>query len=352
MNLRNHLILALSLIVLSFSCSNDDDHSRQDPKGAYEDGIIITNQGLFNHGNGSVSFVSNDFSVIENNVFSKVNGALLGDTVQSIGFHGDLAYIVVNNSQKIEVVNRYTFKSVATIDSGLSNPRYIAFLSGKGYVTNWGDGNDASDDFIAVINLDNNVVSGTIPVGEGPEKIVSNGTAMYVAHQGGHGQNNIVSVIDLNSDGVKTITVGDVPNSMAFDGQGTLYVLSGGIPAWTGNETGGQLDVINTTTNTVSKTFEFSSDQHPANLSYGDAFYYTLNGSVYKFAVGDTTLPTTSEFDNVNFNDMAVRHSTLYGVDAGDYTSNGVLQSFDLKTNTPAHSEKVGIIPGGIFFNE
>lgn len=352
MKIKNNLVLALSLLILSFSCSSDDDSNQQEPQGAYENGILVTNQGNFEKGNGSVTFVSDDFSYVEQKVFSKVNGTLLGDTVQSIGFHEDLAYIIVNYSQKIEVVNRYTFQSVATIDSGLSNPRNITFLSGKGYVTNWGDGSNPSDDYVAVIDLEANKVSSTIPVGEGPENIVNNGTTIYVAHQGGHKQNNVVSVIKPNSEAVTTITVGDVPNSMVFDNQGLLYVLSGGIPAWTGNETGGQLNVINTSSNTVSATLEFGDNEHPSNLSYGESLYYTLNGGVYKLAVGISTLPTTSVIENINFNFMTIHNNILYGVDAGDYTSAGTLQSFDLNTNAPKHSKEVGIIPGGIYFND
>lgn len=352
MKIKNNLVLALSLLVLSFSCSSDDDNHQQEPQGAYEDGMLITNEGNFGQGNGSVTYVSDDFSYTEQKVFFNVNGTLLGDTAQSIGFYDDLAYIVVNNSQKIEVVNRYTFQSVATIDSGLSNPRYITFLSGKGYVTNWGDGSNPEDDFVAVINLETNTVSSTIPVEEGPERIVTNGTSIYVAHQGGYGQNNIISVIKPNSDEVETITVGDVPNSMVFDNQGSLYVLSGGIPAWTENETGGQLDVINTSSNTVSATFGFDDNEHPSNLTYGESLYYTLNGGVYKLAVGSEELPTTPEIEDVNFNYMAIHNNVLYGVDAGDYTSNGTLQSFDLETNALKHSKEVGIIPSGIYFND
>ena len=352
MNIKKHLVLALSLLVLSFSCSSDDDDNQAEPKGAYENGILVVNQGNFGQGNGSVSFISDDFSYAENNLFSTVNGTPLGDTVQSIGFNEDLAYIVVNNSQKIEVVNRYTFKSVATIDSGLNNPRHITFVSGKGYVTNWGDGSNPSDDFVAVINLESNTVSSTIPVEEGPEYIVSNGTNIYVAHQGGYSQNNIVSVINPSSNTITKITVGDVPNSMVFDKQGALYVLSGGIPDWKENETAGKLSVINTTTNTVSSTLDFAEGQHPSNLAYGESLYYYMNNEVYKLVAGGATLPTTSEIKSVNFSYMTVHNGALYGVDAGDYVSNGTLKNFDLSSNVEKNSKKVGLIPGGIYFND
>lgn len=353
MNSKKMLFFVLSLVVLSFSCSTDDDDDNQPaPLGDYEEGILVTNEGNYNQGNGSVSFISDDFSYAENNIFSNVNGELLGDIVQSIGFNDDLAYIVVNNSQKIEVVNRYTFESVATIDSGLINPRFITFVSGKGYVTNWGDGSNPSDDFVAIINLETYEVSSTIPVAEGPEKIVSNGITIYVAHQGGYSQNNIVSVIDPSSNNLTTIKVGDVPNSMVFDNQGALYVLSGGIPNWTDNETGGKLSVINTSTNMVSNTLDFGSDQHPSNLSYGESLYYYMNGGVYKLAIEGSSLPATPVIESVNFYHMTVNNGVLYGVDAGDFSSNGTLKSFDLTSNIEINSKQVGIIPSGIYFND
>lgn len=353
MNIKKYLALIVVGMVLTFSCSNDDDTAQPEPQGAYENGILIANQGNFGQGNGSISFVSNDFSYSEHKVFSNVNGKPIGDVAQDISFYGDLAYIIVNNSQKIEVVNRYTFESVATIDSGLHNPRYMAISNGKGYVTNWGDGNNPADDFVAILNLETNLVSATIAVEEGPEQIISNGNTLYVAHAGGYSQNNIVSVINSSTDAVTTtITVGDVPNSMVVDGQGVLYVLSAGIPAWTENETGGQLDIINTSSNTVTSTIDFQVDQHPAHLSFDQAFYYYMGGEVYKLEAGSIEVPTESVIQGVNFNFMTVKDGVLYGADAKDYVSNGVLASYDLTTFAKKHSVEVGLIPGGIYFND
>ena len=351
MNIKKHLVVAMSLIMLSYSCSNDDDNYQQEPKGAYDSGILVTNEGNFNGGIGTVSYISNDFLTVENNVFSNVNGRPLGTVAQSMAFNGDLAYIVINVSNQIEVVNRYTFKSVATINSGLKNPRYITFISGKGYVTNWGEGSNPSDDYVAVINLETNTVSSTIAVEEGPERIISNGTTIYVAHEGGFSQNNIVSVINPTSNVVTTIPVGDVPNSMVFDKQGKLYVLSGGIPSYKENETAGKLSVINTTTNTVTSTLNFKEGEHPSSLAFEESLYYYMNKEVYKFAIGDLTLPEKSEFESVNFKYMTAHNDVLYLLE-DDYVSNGTLKSFDLKTNTETHSTTVGLIPGGVYFND
>ncbi len=89
-------------------------------------------------------------------VFLKTtNDEDLGNIVQSIGFSEEEAFVIANVSNKINIVNRYTFEKIASITEGLNNPRYFIAANGKGYVTNWGDTGDDSDDFVAIINLQN-----------------------------------------------------------------------------------------------------------------------------------------------------------------------------------------------------
>src|SRR5689334_21519278 len=127
MKLHKLLLTVIAGSFLFVSCSDDDSNPAAPASGEYANGVLILNQGNFGAGNSEVSFLSNDMQM-EHNIFSGVNPDLeLGDTGQSIGFHGDLAYIVMNFSEKIEVVNRYTFQHVATISEGFINPRYIAF---------------------------------------------------------------------------------------------------------------------------------------------------------------------------------------------------------------------------------
>ncbi len=352
MKLNKVLLLTFAIGVFFTSCSNDDDAPIV-PKGDYENGILVVHEGNFGQGNASVSFVTFDLNTVENDVFNNVNGDLLGDTAQSISFNGDLAYIVLNVSNKIEIVNRYTFESVATIDTGLNNPRYIAFYDGKGYVTNWGDGTNVNDDYVAVIDLSTNTLASTIiSVEEGPEEIVVSGNTIYVAHQGGFGQNNKISIINGPFNALdKTITVGDVPNSLQLDSSGNLWVLCGGKPSWTGDETGGQLFKINTTDNTFT-SMDFGGTEHPNFLSFENgSIYYYLGGSVYKMDGTATALPTSAEITGLSFYNMTVHDGILYGVDAKDFTSNGSLTSYDLSTNSETNTATVNIIPGGIYFN-
>ncbi|MCK0190125.1 DUF5074 domain-containing protein [Arenibacter sp. F20364] len=352
MKIRN-VFLSLFIIGLSWSCSNDDNGEVHEPMGDYANGILVSNEGPFSNGTGTVSFISEDLSVVNNGIFKSTNDEDLGNVVQSIGFSGEEAFIVANVSNNINVVNRYTFEKIASITEGLNNPRYFIEANGKGYVTNWGDTADDTDDYVAIINLQNYTVEGIISVVLGPEAILSKGDMVYVAHQGAWGQNNKVSVINTTSNEVvKTLTVGDVPNSMQLDASGNLWVLASGKPAYTEDETAGVLSKINTSTNEVDTNFDFEITEHPGKLNLdGSTLYYYLGGSVYKHNLSGTSLDRESALDDVSFYTMVVNNGRLYGTDAGDYASNGTIAVYDLSTELALETFTVGIIPGGIYFN-
>ncbi|RMB61107.1 YncE family protein [Dokdonia sinensis] len=319
----------------------------------FANGLLISNEGPFQGGFGTVSFASADLQTIENDIYQDVNNDNLGNIVQSIGFNGDQAYVIANNANRITVVNRFSFQETGRIEAGLNNPRYLTSIGGVGYVTNWGDPSVATDDFIAIIDLNTNTVTTTIPVGEGPELIVYNGTSLYVAHKGGFGVNNIVSVIDPMTNGViSEITVGDVPNGLQLVGD-DLWVLSGGSPAFTGNETAGSLARVNTVTNTVEMQMDFQTTQHPNYLNTdGDNLIYFLDGTVFSQNTVNPSTPPSPLFTSSFFYNMNVIGDKLYGCNAGDFASNGTVEVYDLATGNLDATLEVGIIPGNVYLNE
>lgn len=321
--------------------------------GDYANGILVSNEGPFSNGTGTVTFISEDLSVVNNGIYKMTNDEDLGNVVQSIGFTENEAFIVANVSNKINVVNRYTFEKIASITDGLNNPRYFIEANGKGYVTNWGDTADETDDFVAIINLQNYTVEGTISVILGPEAILAKDNTVYVAHQGAWGQNNKVSVINTTSNElIKTLTVGDVPNSMQLDASGNLWVLASGKPAYTGDETAGVLTKINTVTNEVDNNIQFETTQHPSSLNLdAGILYYRLGDTVFEQSLSATSLNMETVLEGVSFYTMVVNNGRLYGTDAGDYASNGTLTVYDLNTELTIKALTVGIIPGGIYFN-
>lgn len=340
-----------------FSCSNDDAETTNNPLGAYDNGILILNEGNFGVDNGTISFLSNDFTTFQADAYKTVNNEAVGNTAQSIGFYGNLAFIVVNGSNKIEVINRYTLQKVATITNGLSNPRYIAFSNGKGFVTNWGDATLPTDDYVAVIDLSNYNVTATISVAEGPEKIQEQNGNLFVLHKGGYNYGNTISVIATSTNLVtNAITVGDIPSGIE-EANGYLYVLCSGKPSWTGDETLAKLVKINPTDFSVTELTSFAPTQHPTNLAVEDnVVYYTLNNKVYK--MNSTTATSDVLIDlaaNQGFSydyayGFAVQNNTIFVADAKDFSANGKVYIYSL-TGVLENEFEVKTSPNGFYFN-
>lgn len=231
----------------------------------------------------------------------------------------------------------------------------MVVANGKGYVTNWGDGFDTTDDFVAVINLETNSVESTIPMAEGPEQILVYANKLYVSHKGGYNSNNIISVVDLATNAVNTIPVNDVPDDMIINNSRELVVLCEGNQDWAaGGETTASIAKIDLSTDTVSDTFAFADGVHPAQMSYSNGnLYYQVNNSIFKMTDFAPTLPTTSiiNLGTITTYGMAVKADRLYVTDAKDYNSLGDLLIYDLNSNTKIHTFEVGLVASKIYFN-
>ena len=367
-------LLAIVGIFLMNSCANDElNIPVYTPKGTYDSGAFVVNEGGFGSSNASISFLSFDLNTFQNNVFAAANPSItLGNTAQSIGFNGDLAYIVVNASNKIQIVNRYTMVNVGSITSGLTNPRYISFANGKAFVTCWGTvnatGPDAGDDYVAVVNLNNNTIAATIPVVEGPEQMVLANNNLYVSHKGAYGFGATLSVINTTTNTIATtINVGDVPSTMVIENN-SLWVLCEGKRGTPATETGGKLQKINLANNTVISTFSFATTAHPSNLVlYNKFLYYTIGSDVYKMPFApiapatSIALPTAPVLltNAIVLYGFAIKNNKIYVSDAKDYVSNGKVTIFSLGeiTDSPAfgtllRTYESGIIPNGFYFNQ
>jgi len=356
--MKNRIFLGLFMTASLFvtSCSNDDDTPGIDETGDFANGIFILNEGNFGSNNASVSFYGND-GALANNIFQSVNGENLGDTAQSMLLEDDKAYIVLNVSNTIEVVNRYTFESLGTVSTGLVNPRYMVVENGKGYVSNWGNPADPDDDFIAVINLSTYSVESTIPVAEGPDRMEEEDGKIYVAHSGGYNYGNTVSVVNTSNNTVsQSITVGDFPNSL-FEKGGKLYVLCGGKPSWAGDETSGKLLIINALNNTVISSFDFPAAQHPSQLvEENGKLYYTIDNQIYTASLNLTSLPSNALFSTSGQGvygayGFAVENGKIYVGDAVDYLSAGKVYIYNL-SGALETSLEVGLLPNGFYFND
>jgi len=349
-NLKFSLVIVFLAIFMN-SCSDDTD-TPDLPLGDYEEGYFIANEGPFQNGTGTVTFVG-DEGIVTQNIYQAVNNEDIGNILNSMTIVDDKIYLVVNNSNKILVVNKYTMVKEAEIKGNrIVNPRYLVVNEGKGYISNWGDPNNSNDDFITVISLDTNAVLETIPVDEGPEKMIIDTDKLYVCLQGGYGFNNKVVVIDTNDNSVETsLTVGDVPNSIVSDSSGNLWVLCSGKPSYADVETAGYLYKIVPGNNSLS-FFEYQNTEHPSLLnSDSGMLYYSLNGKVFKMDETDGDLPSEPIQGLGGFyRSMVIQNGELFATDPGDYASEGSLKIYNIASGELLETIGTGIVPAQVVF--
>jgi YVTN family beta-propeller protein len=365
MKTNKWLLLTFLMLVFLTSCTSEDlTPSRYVPQGDFDSGVFVLNEGNFGSTNASVSFISFDLSRTQNDLFSGVNpGEILGDTAQSMGFNDNLAYIIVNASNKIEIVNRYTMVKVGAITTGLDNPRYIAFANGKGYVTNWGSG--VGGGTIKVIDLGSNNVISTILVNDYPNKIIEHAGKIYVAHNdlGTNGQS--VSVIDSSTNGLTaSIEVGDMPDTMKIEGDHLWVVCNGKFDFNnTANNTVGSIVEINLTSNAIIQSLFPPSGSPRINYMdlYGNHIFYTIGNEIYKFPLTGTVLPATPSFssDAEVIYGFAIKNNKIYIADSKGFSVYGKVlvyssgEQFDpMPIGTLLKTVEVGVGPNGFYFNQ
>ncbi len=348
MKISKFLLSAFILSVLFVSCDNDDD--MQEPKGDYENGLLISGEG---GPSGFIYYVSDDFSTTESQIYKKVNNSELSVYLQSMAFDTENAYICVDNQNTITVVDRYTFLKKGAITTDLEGPRYMTVADGIGYATNWG----TAGAYVAVIDVNSLMVTNKISIGNGPERIIERNGKLYVSHQGGFGINNVISVIDIATEAVTEITVNDRPDELFFDTTGNLVVLCEGGKIYDASwvqigETKGAISKINPTTNTVISEIVFADGVHPTLLeSYGSDLYYSIGSKVYKMSQTATTLPANEFIDTEgNLYGMAFNNNNLYAIDA-NFSGESTLNVFSLASKAITNTSKAPIAASKIYFN-
>lgn len=343
---EKNLILFILTVFYITSCSLFDRDSKNNSSSntLYDgDGVFIVNEGNFNSGNGSLSFYSFDSLKIYNDIFSSVNHKPLGDVPYSMFINDLKAYIVVNNSGKIEVTDINTLKGKGTI-SGLNSPRNLLFInSSKAYVTSlW------SQD-ISILNLSDNTISGSIKLRRSSEAILSVGEKAFVSCW--VSGNEVMVINTSNDEVVDSITVGQEPESMVLDRSDRLWVLCSG--SYTG-EYYPELICINTSSDQVEKSFTFpSKQQYPSTLRIngtGDTLYYIDNG-IWKMGIGSASLPESPLVPSSGriFYKMGIDNvmNQIYATNVVDYQERGYL----LRITTGGiiiDSVRTDIIPGSV----
>jgi hypothetical protein len=321
---------------------------------SYKSGIFIINEGNYNWGNASVSFINPKDSIVQNDLFNKINKRSLGDVAESMKVYNNKGFIVVNNSNTVEVVSLIDFKSIATI-SGFHSPRNIEIINAnKAYVTNMY--ND-----ISVVDLQTNTITKTIKINDWTESMIRYNDFMFVTCVGTYNEPNSkrkarIEVISTKDDRViDSISTGKEPLGIVIDKKLKIWVLcTGGFD----NYEAPSLLRIDPDLLMVEKVYSFASGTDtPSKLCInpsGDTLYF-LNNGIYKMPVNSSALPT-QPFISSNghlFYGLGISLTgNIFVSDAIDYVTDGWVYQYNQSNGMIIKTYRAGRIPGAFCFTE
>jgi len=339
----NRILLLVLLLGFFISNCSEDTELKPEVTGAFKEGVFIANEGVFRWNNASLSFYNTSNDSLRREVFKSTTGKALGDVAQSIRlFRDSLLFIVVNNSEKIEVMNTRTGQAIATIP-GMQSPRYTAQVNDS---TIWVT--DLYANHLTSINLNSLTNSGQVETGKPTEAIVRYQNKVFVSNWSG---DSTVQVIDIENKTVThTLQVSSEPNSMVLDAKNQLWVLCAGgyNPAEAKTPA---LYRIDPEQMQIQQTFTFQQEKaYPEKLvanKTGNRLYY-LNGDVFAMSINDRKLPEQPHIQAQGrvFYGLYIHPVTgrIWVSDAKDYVQQGTV--FIYTAEAALHGQfQAGIIP-------
>ena len=351
--LTKTLPIFLFIILLSFFSCSDETLVPIINDDSFSNGVFITNEGLFQAGNASVSFYDLTTNSIQERIFSAVNNQPLGDILQSMNVQGDKTYLVVNNSDKIEIVNTSDFSSVGTIEN-LGSPRHIQLINtDKAYVT------DLFNEAISVVDLNTNQVIQKIPIrGGSTEEMLLIGDELFVTSPSlfNNYSNQLFVINTVSDEVVDSITVGYNPSNVQLDRNNQLWVMCNGDRDVADNF--GGLYRINPDTKAVDLALPFTDKAasfYPRLALNGnrDQLYF-LKLDIFSLSINDTVLPTNPiiEANGRDLYGLGVHPTTdqIFVGDSGNFVQQGTVTIHN-EAGAELSTFKAGVGVNGFYFN-
>ncbi len=338
--------------LLAVSCHRPGPEPEPEPQpDAYANGMYILNEGLFQMNNSTLSYYDFTTGKLTENIFLDVNHRGLGDVGNDLKRYGSKLYIVVNNSNIVEVVDVKTVQSLKTINLSGKQPRQVAFLDDKAYIS-------CFDGDVVRIDTASLEVEATVHTGPNPDGICACNGKLYVCNSGGLSNpnyGNTVSVVDpATFTVVKDITVAVNPTRVKGYSDRYVYVVSNGnygdVP-YTFQKIDCQTDEIVKNYNLEVLNFDIHQ-----NLAYVYSYNYSTMTSWIKVLDLET-----DEIVKEQFISDGTQLKTPYGIkvnplngdvyitDAGTFTTNGDVYCFD-KDGKKKFSFEAGLNPSAMAF--
>jgi len=243
-------IVAIGWLVLTLVGCESPDTPEPGPNNTNPSAhrVLIGNEGGFTYGNASMQVYDPGNDLMQEDVFQAANQRPLGDVLQDVSLIGDRLYLVLNNSNRIEVIDTSDFTLIGSI-TGLASPRYILPVSDqKCYVT----------DFLAeAIHIIDPLLfekTGEIPLPGWTEELIMVDDTVWVTNR----QSDYVFLIDPTRDEViDSVQVAYGPGAIGQDGAGFIWVYCAGDAA---DQRVGGLFRIDPITRRAVQSYELSAD--------------------------------------------------------------------------------------------
>ena len=337
-----------------FSCAPEEDRLVFPGDNLPEvEEVFVINEGAFLAGNGEVTYRKNDLNPVQN-YFNSINERPLGDVFQSMSFDDLKGYLVLNNSNKIEIVNE-EFTAVGQV-LGLELPRYVLpYNNTTCYVTEWGA--DGVTGKVKVFNPSTGQVRKTINLNQsGPDEIYLFNDKIFVVNGGGYASDSTISIIDPTTNTViESVAVGINPKDMVQDANGIIWVLTN--DPWGSGvasivrlnpNTYDVIDTISVPSNTdYNSEFEISSDKK--------TIYVNNNDKVFAINHTSNTFPTSALIeatDNIYGFNVHPTKDEVYVAEITNFSSNGTARIYDSTTGAFKASFGTGIGPNSFYFKK
>lgn len=301
--------------------------------------IWILNEGNFQWGNASLDWYDPRSGRYYPGVFDSLNGQPLGDVLQSLSFFEGKAWLVVNNSGKLEAVSPATGQRLGSI-TGLVSPRFFVGISPeKAYVS------DLYANAIAVVNPAAYRIEGSIPLPGWSEQMLRVGGEVFVANV----RRSSLYVLDSGQDRVvDSIAVGPGGSRLGLDYRGMLWLACGGSLQ---DSVPGALYRIDPSRREVLRKLAFPAGRSPGEIALspdGRLLYY-LDEALYVMHCDSARLPACPlvETEGALYYSLGLdpRNGDIYLGDAIDYVQRGLIEH-RRPDGSLLRSFRGGIIPG------
>jgi len=244
MKITTKILFSLFIAIAFVSCREEEtifpssDVSVAAPRNDGKiEGFYLLNEGNMGMNRASIDVFNYRTGNYTTDIYSERNPSVvkeLGDVGNDIQIYGNKVYAVINVSNKVEVIDKWSAKRIKKID--IPNCRYVTFYKDKAYVSSYSGpvaiNPNAELGFVAEIDTTSLEIKRKVTVGYQPEQMVVHNGKLYVANSGGYRVPNYdrtVSVIDLATfTEIKKIDVGINLYGMKIDSRGDIYVSSRG----------------------------------------------------------------------------------------------------------------------------